>query len=236
MRQPTIQLNFGRSYIMPRTAPVLLLLTAGLAAISMSTVATAQEGPVVHWHVMGGYSETVGSTNKYLQGGYLVSGGFSVTPSRTGPVDFRFDLSYSEHQATNYLLDLGQRAANTQVDYGTGSFWSGTGNVLYHVPLAYGVRAYGIAGIGVYHERVELAQYDPYGGYFYCDPFSDYCQGGNLGLLVSSSGVTKFGWNAGIGVEFALPYGRAWFLEARYHRIDTAAPIEYVPITIGYRF
>lgn len=219
---------------MPRSAVVSLLLGAGLAAAS--TGAAAQDGPLVHWHVMGGYSETVGSTNKYLQGGYLVSGGFSVTPSRASPIDFRFDVSYSQHQATNYLLDLGQQTANTQVDYGTGSFWSGTGNVLYHVPLAYGVRAYGIAGIGVYHERVELAQYDPYGGYYYCDPFADYCEGGNVGLLVSSSGVTKFGWNAGVGVEFALPYGRAWFLEARYHRIDTAAPIEFVPITIGYRF
>ena len=105
------------------------------------------------------------------------------------------------------------------------------------MPLAYGVRAYGIAGIGVYHSRVELTQYDPYGyGYYYCDPFSGFCQGAGGSLLVASSGVTKFGWNAGVGVEFELPYGRAWFIESRYHRINTTAPIEYVPITIGYRF
>ena len=55
-------------------------------------------------------------------------------------------------------------------------------------------------------------------------------------MLVASSGVTKFGWNAGVGVEFALPYGQAWFIEARYHRISTDRPIEYVPIAIGYRF
>lgn len=185
---------------------------------------------------MGGYSETLGATRDYLQGGYLFGGGFSITPSRYAPLDVRFDFSYSAHQATNNLLDLGQQAANTQVDNGTGSFWSGTGNLVYHVPLAYGVRAYGIAGAGVYHARVELTQYDPYGGYYYCDPFSGFCDIGGTNTLVSSSGVTKFGWNAGLGVEFDLPYGRAWFIEARYHRISTDKPIEYLPIAIGYRF
>ena len=218
---------------MSRTQFVTLLI-AGSAAIACSS-ARAQEAPRVRWHVMGGYSETLGSTRDYLQGGYLVGGGFSITPSRYSPLDFRFDVSYSEHQATNYFLDLGQQAANTQVDNGTGSFWSGTGNLVYHVPLAYGVRAYGIAGIGVYHERVELTQYNPYGGYYYCDPFLGYCDAG-ADALVASSGVTKFGWNAGLGVEFVLPYGQAWFLEARYHRISTDTPVEYIPIAIGYRF
>jgi opacity protein-like surface antigen len=213
---------------------VSFLITLGLAAAS--TAAEAQSAPILRWHVMGGYSETVGSTRDYLQGGYLVGGGFSVTPSRDSPLDARFDVSYSQHNATNYLLDLGQQAANTSVDSGTGSFWSGTGNLVYHVPLAYGVRAYGIAGVGVYHSRVELTQYDPYGGYFYCDPFSGFCANGGSNALVASSGATKFGWNAGAGVEFALPYGQAWFIEARYHRISTDTPIEYVPIAIGYRF
>jgi hypothetical protein len=54
--------------------------------------------------------------------------------------------------------------------------------------------------------------------------------------LVASRGVTKFGWNAGVGLEFELPYGRSWFIEARYHRISTDTPIESVPIEIGYRF
>ena len=219
---------------MSRTVLACLLMTAGLAAAS--TAAKAQDVPLVRWHVMTGYSEPIGSTRDYLQGGYLVGGGFSVTPSRSGPLDVQFDVSYSSHNASDYLLNLGQQAANTQVDNGSGSFWSGTGNIVYHVPLAYGVRAYGIAGVGVYHERVELTQYDAYGGYFYCDPFSGFCEGSGGDTLVASSGITKFGWNAGVGVEFALPYGRAWFIEARYHRISTDKPIEYVPVAIGYLF
>jgi len=191
---------------------------------------------VLHWDVMGGYSAPVGSTSDYLQGGYLFSGGFSVAPSRNSPLDFRFDFSYSQHNATNNLLNIGQESTSAEVDDGTGSFWSGTGNIVYKVPLMYGVHAYGIAGVGVYHERVELTQYDPFGGYFYCDPFSEFCDVSGGNAVVAASGVTKFGWNAGLGVEFAPPYGQAWFIEARYHRISTDAPIQYVPITIGYRF
>lgn len=219
---------------MSRTVLAYLLMTACLTAAS--TAVKAQDAPLVRWHIMSGYSETIGSTRDFLQGGYLVGGGFSVTPSRSSPLDVRFDVSYSSHNASNYLLNLGQQTANTQVDNGTGSFWSGTGNLVYHVPLAYGVRAYGVGGIGVYHARVELTQYDPYGGYFYCDPFSGFCETSGGNVLVASNGVTKFGWNAGVGVEFALPYGQAWFIEARYHRISTDKPIEYAPIVIGYRF
>jgi opacity protein-like surface antigen len=219
---------------MSRTLVASALLLAGLAAASM--VADAQDARMIHWHLMGGYSEPVGTTADYLQGGYLVGGGFSVTPSPNGPLDVRFDLSYSEHTATNTLLDIGQQATSTRIDNGTGSFWSGTGNLVFHVPIVYGVRAYGIAGIGAYHSRVELTQQVPYGyGYYYCDPFSGFCYGSG-DALVSSSGVTKFGWNAGAGVEFSLPYGQSWFIEARYHRISTDRPIEYVPIAIGYRF
>lgn len=217
---------------MSRALVSSLLLTAGVVTVS---TAAAQE-PRIQWHVMGGYSEPLGTTSDYLQGGYIVGGGFSVTPSRNSPLDLRFDLNYSEHNATSNLLNINQQATNIEINNGTGSFWSGTGNLEYHVPIAYGVRGYGIAGIGAYHARVELTQAVPFGyGYYYCDPFSGFCYGSG-DALVASQGVTKFGWNAGVGVEFALPYGQSWFIEARYHRISTDTPIEYVPIEVGFRF
>ena len=188
----------------------------------------------IRWHVMGGYSEPVGSTSDYLQGGYLVDGGFSITPSKDSPLDLRFDVQYSQHNATSNLLNIGQQTTNVAVNNGTGSFWSFGGNLAYHVPIIYGVSAYGIAGIGVYHARVELTQFSPF-GYYYCDPFSGFCDGTG-DVLVASNGVTKFGWNGGAGVEFALPYGQSWFIEARYHRISTDKPIEYIPLAVGYRF
>ena len=207
--------------------------------ISLCSVAHTQEARV-HWHVMGGYSETLGHTADYLQGGYLLGGGVSVTPTPRSPLDLRFDLSYSDHNATNQFVDIGQQATNGQADSGRGTFWSATGNVVFHVPLNYAVRAYGIAGIGAYHERVELTQTFLVDGGFFCDPFSGFCEGGfAVGqTVVAAHDVTKFGWNAGIGLEFPLQfgYGPAWFIEARYHHISTPMATEYIPIEIGLRY
>jgi opacity protein-like surface antigen len=177
----------------------------------------------------------LGTTSDYFQGGYSFGAGFSVSPYADAPLEFSFDLNYSQHNASTQLINAGQQATNIQINDGTGQFWSGTANVAYRFPLAYGVHGYGIAGIGAYHARVDLTQVVPYGDY-YCDPFYDFCYGGFGNAVVSSNSVTKFGWNAGVGVEFLLPYGNSWFIETRYHRISTSTPIEYLPIEIGYRF
>ena len=197
------------------------------------------DAPGAYWHLMGGLSEPVGTTADYLQGGYSVGGGLTLVPSPASPLDWRFDLSYRDHNASSRLIALGQQSTNIEIDGGTGQIWSFTGNATYHVPLAYGVRAYGIAGVGVYHTRVELTQTVPFfGGYYYCDPFWGFCDGGyGYGnAIVTSHDLTKFGWNAGVGVEFALPSGQSWFVEARYNRISASTPIEFVPIEVGYRF
>ena len=58
-----------------------------LIAVFFTTAASAQAqqaGPeerLIHWHVMGGYSDTLGTTSNYLQGGYIFGGGFSLTPA-----------------------------------------------------------------------------------------------------------------------------------------------------------
>jgi hypothetical protein len=220
------------------TPPFRKLFMPSLAVASvlaMMSTARAEE-PRVHWHVMGGYSEPLGTTSDYLQGGYSFGGGFSIAPYANSPMDFRFDLNYSEHNASTRLISNGQQTTTTQIDGGTGQFWSATGNLVYGVPFAYGIRGYGIAGIGAYHTRVELTQTVPFYGDYYCDPFSGFCYGEYGNALVAANAVTKFGWNAGVGVEFLLPYGNSWFIEARYHRINTSTPIEYLPIEIGYRF
>ena len=116
-----------RSTLTPR------LLVAGLLAAA-STV-QAQESPV-HWYALGGYSDTLGSTSNYLQGGYILGGGFSVSPAWLNPLEIRFDLSYSEYNASIALLNAGQQATNQPIDSGTGSILSGTGNLVYHIPLA----------------------------------------------------------------------------------------------------
>ena len=101
-----------------------LLLVAGLFA---ATSAVQAQESRIHWYAMGGYSDTLGTTANYLQGGYILGGGFSVSPSWLRPFDVRFDLSYSEHNASIALLNAGQQATNQPIDSGTGSIFSATG-------------------------------------------------------------------------------------------------------------
>ena len=54
--------------------------------------------------------------------------------------------------------------------------------------------------------------------------------------MIASQDSTHFAWNAGAGINFPLPYGHSWFIEARYERIETQEPTEYIPIRVGYRF
>jgi opacity protein-like surface antigen len=217
---------------MSRSISSLFLVALGLMALPSLSPAQSIRG-----HLMGGYSETLGTTSDFLQGGYFLGGGFSVTPQYM-PLELRFDLAYSEHNASNRLVSMGQQTTPVQIDGGDASFWSATGNLAYYVPFGYGARAYGIAGVGAYHTRVELTQAVPFFGDFICDPFSGFCDGG-VGVadaVVASRSVTKFGWNAGVGVEFARFYRQSWFIEARYNQINTHNRIKYLPIVIGLRF
>ena len=63
-----------------RALTTLSLMVFGLVALP--SVADAQEARI-RGHFMGGYSETLGTTSDFLQGGYFVGGGFSITPRYT---------------------------------------------------------------------------------------------------------------------------------------------------------
>ncbi len=204
------------------------------AALGAAGAAQADSG--IKWHVMGGYSDTLGNTANYLQGGPIFDGGFSISPQWLGPFEMRFDLSYSEYNASVALINNGQIATNQPLDGGTGSIWSASDSLVYHVPITYGVRAYGIAGVGVYYTRIDLTQSLPYGGgYGYGYGYGYGCCG-YAEAVVASHGVTNFGWSVGGGVEFALPFGHSWFIESRYQHIDSTSAIQYLPIEVGYRF
>ncbi len=214
----------------------ILALTALLAVSWLASRPALAQQSQVHWDAMGGYSETLGSTANYLQGGYVLDLGVSFTPRSTPPLDLRFDLSYAEHYATISYVNSAQQALGTQVDYGYGSVVAANAHVLYHVPIANGVRAYGIAGVGAYYTRIELDQALPF-GYGYGYGYGYGCCGYGYGeAQVAAHGVTNFGWDAGLGIEFATGYRQSWFIEARYQRVNSTATIEYLPIEIGIRF
>ena len=87
---------------------------------------------------------------------------------------------------------------------------SATGNVVWKLP-SIGVSPYLIGGAGLYIPTVEVS-----------------------GL--PSSSESKFGWNAGAGINLPLTVFKA-FVEARYNSYSTdAGSVQFVPLTFGIMF
>ena len=61
---------------------------------------------------------------------------------------------------------------------------------------------------------------------------------GGLGLsrVKGRLQTTRVSWNAGVGLDVELSGGSELFLEARYQRVESGEPIEYVPVVIGFRW
>jgi opacity protein-like surface antigen len=195
--------------------------------------------PLVHWHIDGGWSDPAGRTSDYLQGGYSVGAGFSVAPVRGSPFDLRFDVNYGRNDATQELIDLNQNSSGS-VNRGREEVWDGTLDLEMHVPLGAGADVYFFGGGGAYNMSLSFGEpFYALGGYYYCNPFQGFC-GGRFGeVKVSSDTLTKFGWNAGAGVEVPVGPGVKWFVEGRYNRVqqaNTAAPLAFIPVTVGLRF
>jgi len=152
-------------------------------------------------------------------------------------VSLRADLGFSQFNATNHLITLGEIQNQTYIDDGTGRVVNLDVDAVFHVPLGPRVRAYILGGIGAAYRRIELTQTVGFAGY-YCDPWYGYCGiGFEPGdLLIHSEETTRFAWNAGVGVEFPWYNGQGWFIEARYNRVETPVPTEFVPIRVGIRF
>lgn len=218
---------------------------AGLAIVwvplAISQIALADSsagrsaGPIT-WHVSGGYSIPTGQISDYLQGGWVLSGGFTYAPNGN-PLGLRGDVSFGSHSATNNFLDYGTLVSGIQVDSGTGQFFSFSLGPSYTVPFIGRSHLYGFAQVGLYHSSLQLTQTVLFSGY-YCDPYFGFCQPGVTAgdSVVYDDSRTRLGWNAGIGLDFRSYFGPSYFVQAGYHRLGGAQKIEYIPIEFGIRF
>ena len=214
------------------------VLAAASAALLFTVAgpANAADAPVT-WNVHGGWTPVSGDAADYIDDGYTLGFGVQWRPDTRGPLALEADLSWSEFDATQQLLDLGQSAnPDIRVDDGSATVWQLTAAAKYYFPISARASFYGLAGIGVYNRDVELTQTVLVAG-TWCDWWGFcYPAVGTGQAVVSSDDTTEFGWNVGIGFEFPFGYGPAWFIEARYQVIETDNPTEYIPIQIGYRF
>ena len=134
-------------------------------------------------------------------------------------------------------MRLGQSVTdNLRIDDGNGSVWSLTADALWEFGGNGKIGGFVGVGIGGYKRRVELTSEVLVSG-IYCDPWWGWCYPATAvgDEVTDSDTVTKFGYNAAIGITFPVGEGDL-YLEARYHRMDTHTATEFLPIMIGYRF
>jgi opacity protein-like surface antigen len=215
-----------------RSAVMLLVLTAlsGFAA-----PAFAQQYPgyyaerPVQWFIDGGASITQGDAAADFDNGFTFGGGVNILPQPGVPFGLRFEVNYARSDATSSFINANEAATGTPIDHGSMQTVTGFADGVLRTPINPYVHVYGLAGVGLGYRRIELTQNG-----FFCDAF--FCGPGGGHDIVASSDVTRFAWNAGLGIDFALPGGQAWFVEARYEEIETAKPTQFIPIRVGLRF
>jgi len=205
----------------------ILAPLAVLGSLCVATPAPAQvysyyppsggERPV-QWYVDGGYSITTGQTSTYFQDGWTIGGGVVMKPDPHSPFALKVDFDYAYYSGTNaFLNSSGLPGSSGYMDT-----FSASVDGMLRAPLGSYARFYAMAGVGLAWRGLYVGQ----GGYCYC----------GYGYYATDYS-TNFAWNAGLGMDFLLPYGQSWFIEARYERIETSgAPTEVIPIRFGWRF
>lgn len=220
-------------YLYPLAAFILLGVSVRASA---QTYYEQTFGPAesVRWHFAAGYSATVGQASQFFGDGFTLDGGSSWRPWSSLPLALRTDFSYSRFSATGGFAagfpPVDEIAALHGYDEVFGLNFDGE----YGVRLDRRIRGFALAGVGVAHMSSPVSE----SVRFVCSPSGAPCPAGSQSAFVIplSSQTTRFSWNVGLGLQYALRDGLALFVEARYMRLRTLTPFEFVPITVGLSF
>lgn len=223
----------------PLSRPVLIAAAAVGGLLAQPALVQAQSyggspgTDETHWQVSAGYAIPSTNTANYLQGGWIVDGGFSYFP-QAAALGIRGDLSYSSLDSNDHynLYDSGYPG------YGPAGFGSGYADFstaaigpVVRIPWSGRAHVYALAQIGASYVQLHSDQYY-YGPGGICNQYYGFC-GYRYG---NSYDTTHLSWDVGVGMEIPLSWGQALFVEGQYRQIQTPSPIEYWPITVGFRF
>ena len=210
-------------------APLALLAGAGPLRAQGYPYPAYQGQRPVQWDIHGGASITEGEAGRDFNNGGTFGTGVTFHP-QPGPFALRLEVNYARSSATDQFVTANENATNTPIDDGSMQTVTGFLDGVLAAPFGPWARFYASAGAGLGWRRIELTQNG-----FRCDVF--FCGSGfGRDVLIASQDDTRFAWNAGAGVDFLLPNGSSWFIEARYERIETQQPTELIPIRFGFRF
>jgi hypothetical protein len=183
--------------------------------------------------IEGGYTATVGNSDRQLDDGSTVGFGLTWYPTSALPLGVRVDGSYSSFRGRDaFLNQFGPNVYRGWDDvYG--------GDVDLQLDLAHSSsrsKLYLLGGAGWYRERATLREVVYATGTF-CDFYR--CDTGTFPFRATGHQTTSWrsAWNAGLGWEMAYADGASFFVEARYRQIAPSDDrVQMVPITIGLRF
>jgi opacity protein-like surface antigen len=202
------------------------------SAFAQQSWYSLQDAQPVRFYLMGGFTQPVGNTNDILQGGWTVGFGVAFRKPES-PLALRLELNYASNNATNSLINQGQQSTGLRISGGYADLFWGTANVEYQVPFKPGINGYVVGGVGGYYTQISLTER---GFGFVCNPWWGFCFIASGNVIVAQHDVTKFGFNAGVGVSFRLRGGTVLFVESRYNAVQMPQTFEFVPINVGVRF
>ena len=179
---------------------------------------------------------TLGKSSDYLGNGWTIGGGVTYQRKPQSRLALQVDLAYADFNATYNLVNLGQQKVQYSIDGGTGKCLVADGGRQVHACRSAQRQRLRAAG----HRRLSrvpaIDRASALGGVV-CDPWGLLLPRlHDRRIVVASKSLTKLGWDFGLGLEFPLKGGSAWYLETRYHHVQGTKSVEYLPIQVGYRF
>jgi opacity protein-like surface antigen len=183
-------------------------------------------------HIAGGYDSPTNDVEAILKDGWNFNGGATYWPEHW-KVGLALEFGYNFFDIEDSVLDQieGSDTGDVEILSVTADFiW---GPDAKDTPVG----VYLTGGIGGYYVDAELGRPGVWEGII-CDPWLWWCYSGVVpGTVVTASeSTTRLGWNVGAALTFKVGLGSQLFIEAKYHRVETETPTEYIPLVIGYRW
>jgi hypothetical protein len=201
-----------------------LAFTASFAFLPLG-VLSAQEVSHFSFELGAGFTQTVGTTGRYLDTGWNLQGGVGYNFSNM--LGVLGEVGYTQLGFNSTTLgNLGYPGGGVNV-------FSATIDPIVHLTPHSHFDVYAIGGGGLYHWYENFSA--PTG---VVTPFNT----GSFPVVIPNSGdaysENKPGFNAGMGIAFGTKWHGKLFAEARYTHIflNNNMRADYVPVTFGFRW
>jgi len=223
---------------------IVSIVVLGAALLAFTPVTGQAQDRPIHFNIGGGPTFPMGDTADRFNTGWGPALGLTFDVNERIGLQFEYAFRWfaipDEADARLGLLDANHQTH--QLDF----------NFVANLTKPDSpVRAYIVAGPGMYYRKVEITRYAGTG--VICDPWYYVCGAYPVEAVLGSRGGWDFGFNVGGGIGFALGDEGEFYIETRYHyvmgpeiRSATQLPTsagtggtangQYLPLTFGFRF